>query len=230
MERYAIIMAGGTGSRMNQSLPKQFILVDGKPILMHTISAFHNFSSSVRIILVLPAMELNRWNRLCEQHLFTIPHQCVSGGETRSASVRNGLDAITSHKGLVAIHDGVRPLVSGEIIEESFMVAAKSGSAIATVKLKDSIRKINNHGTMSLNRDEYRLVQTPQTFNVSLIKHAYQKVEKEYSDDATVAEMAGYPIYLIEGDYRNIKITTQEDLKIAEALLQSKRAISAKED
>ena len=219
-EEYVVIVAGGKGTRMQQTVPKQFLELNGLPVLMHTIHAFHNYSSQINIILVLPGSELPRWNELCKKHKFNIPHALVTGGDSRSASVQKGLASIHNPEGLVAIHDGVRPLVATHTIAQSFVVAARHGNAVAAVPLKESIRKISGMYSQSVHRQEYRLIQTPQTFRVAKIKEAYGKVKEEQTDDASIAEKAGQTIHLIEGEYQNIKITTPEDLYVAAALLK----------
>jgi 2-C-methyl-D-erythritol 4-phosphate cytidylyltransferase len=226
-EEYAIIVAGGKGMRMQKSIPKQFIEINGLPVLMHTIRAFHDYSSHIKIILVLPGDELFRWNELCKKHNFNIPHTQVTGGENRSASVQNGLACIKDEEGLVAIHDGVRPLVSKKTIRQSFLVAAQHGNAIAAIPLKDSIRKITDGQTQTVNREDYRMVQTPQTFKVKNIKEAYSKVKEIETDDAGIAEKAGQVIHLIEGEYENIKITTPEDIHVAVALLKTRTSATS---
>jgi 2-C-methyl-D-erythritol 4-phosphate cytidylyltransferase len=221
---YAVIVAGGTGSRMQSQVPKQFIPVGGLPILMHTVRQFYWFSSSVNIILVLPHKDIPVWKALCAEYAFNIPLTIVAGGETRSHSVQNGLHVIPGNDGLVAIHDGVRPFVSQQTISHSFEVAGKEGCAIAVVPLKDSIRRISADGSsQSADRTAFRLVQTPQTFQIGLIKKSFaQALHTQFTDDASVAEAAGFSIHLIEGTYENIKITTPEDLLWAEAYLNKK--------
>ena len=221
-KRYALIVAGGSGSRMESDLPKQFIVLNGRPILMHTIDVFAKISA-IQIIVVLPSQKLNDWKKLCKEYSFTTEHHLIAGGETRFHSVKNGLDAV-DNKCFVAIHDGVRPLIKKEIIEHSFDVAEKKGNAVVAVKLKDSIREMTLTGSSkNVNRNNYYLIQTPQTFQSSIIIDAYQKATHyNFTDDAGVAEeVLGIKINLIEGDYRNIKITTPEDLLIATALLSS---------
>jgi 2-C-methyl-D-erythritol 4-phosphate cytidylyltransferase len=221
-QEYAIIVAGGKGTRIKSVVPKQFIPLSGMPILMHTISAFHEYSESLRIILVLPQDDVDRWNNLCANHQFNIPVQVVHGGESRFQSVKNGL-AIVPENSLVAIHDGVRPLVSSDIIGASFHLAAVHGTAVAAVRLKDSIRMTDQDTTKAADRSRFRLIQTPQTFKSDLIKKAYlTKEEASMTDDASVAEHAGHLISLFEGSYENIKVTTPEDLVVAEALLATK--------
>ena len=220
-KEYAVIVAGGSGSRMNSEIPKQFLTVHGLPVLMHTIKAFYDYNNDLSIIVVLPSSEMNLWERLCRKHHFSIPVTLVTGGKTRFQSVRNGLEKIES-EGVVAIHDGVRPLVNREIIAASFQIAALHGSAIAAVRLKESIRVTDKDETKTVDRSKYRIIQTPQTFQVKIIKQAYNSPEVPgFTDDASVVEKAGYKISLFEGSYRNIKITTPEDLIIAEAFLKT---------
>ena len=219
---YALIVAGGKGTRIKSKLPKQFLELNGLPILMHTINAFVRYSTSVRIILVLPEDDFDIWNVLCEKFNFTTPVILQRGGESRFQSVKNGLDKIDG-EGLVAIHDGVRPLVSEDIIGASFRLAAVHQSAVAAVRLKESIRMTDQDNTKAMDRSRFRLIQTPQTFQVDLIKKAYQQKEDvSMTDDASVAERAGHIISLFEGSYENIKITTPEDLIVAEALMKQK--------
>ncbi len=219
MQKYAIIVAGGKGLRMGSSLPKQFLLLNGLPVLMHTINAFFLADKSTEIYVVLPEDHLSYWKELVDQYLFDIDHQLVTGGESRFQSVKNGLSAIGS-SGVVAIHDGVRPLVSASIINNSFEQANKYGSAIAAVPCKDSLRVKSGDTTKSVDRSAYYLIQTPQTFRVPEIKDAFQVEEQNYfTDDASVFENAGRRIVLIDGDYRNIKLTTKEDIIFANAMI-----------
>jgi 2-C-methyl-D-erythritol 4-phosphate cytidylyltransferase len=187
---------------------------------MHTILAFFRYSEKIKVILVLPEGDLETWRSLCVEYNFTKPLILQKGGDTRFQSVKNGLQKIDGD-GLVAIHDGVRPLVSEDIIASSFRLAAVHSTAIAAVPLKESIRIIDGDKSGAVDRSKFRLIQTPQTFKISLIKKAYE-VEEEISltDDASVAEKGGYSIFLFEGSYENIKITTSEDFIIAEALMK----------
>jgi 2-C-methyl-D-erythritol 4-phosphate cytidylyltransferase len=213
-KKYAIIVAGGSGSRMKSDIPKQFIEVGGLPILMHTLKRFKEADSEIEIILVLPEAQFEYWSALCQKYK-TVPHQLVAGGKTRFQSGLNGLKVI-DNEGLVAIHDGVRPFVSTEIIIESYKVASNKGTAVVSVPSKDSVR-VNGQ---AIDRSTVRLIQTPQTFQIPLIKKAFDTEElSTFTDDASVAEHAGFEINLIEGNYENIKITTQEDLLWAEVIL-----------
>lgn len=221
---YALIVAGGKGTRIKSKIPKQFLELNGLPVLMHTILAFYRYSEKITIILVLPEDDFSTWELLCNKYNFHKPLILQRGGDSRFQSVKYGLDKIESD-GLVAIHDGVRPMVNEDIIGASFRLAAVHQSAVAAVRLKESIRITDQDHTKAVDRSRFRLIQTPQTFQVLLIKEAYkQKEDPSLTDDASVAERAGIPISLFEGSYENIKITTNEDLVIAEALLRSKNS------
>lgn len=221
-KEYALIVAGGKGTRIKTKLPKQFLELKGKPILLHTIEAFYRYSEKIEIVLVLPEDDFEIWDAICKKFSFNKPIILQKGGETRFQSVKNGLRKIEG-SGLVAIHDGVRPLVSEDIIGASFHLAAVHQSAVAAVRLKDSIRMTDQDNTKAVDRSRFRLIQTPQTFDIALIKQAYEmKEDASLTDDASVAERSGHVISLFEGSYENIKITTPEDLIIAEALLTSK--------
>jgi 2-C-methyl-D-erythritol 4-phosphate cytidylyltransferase len=220
---YAIVVAGGKGTRIKSALPKQFIELNRKPVLFHTLEAFHRYSPALQIVLVLPVDDFATWEDLVKKHGFSIPLTLQSGGETRFQSVKRGLEKIEG-PGLVAIHDGVRPLVSEDIIGASFRLAAVHGTAVAAVRLKESIRMTDQDTTRAMDRSKFRLIQTPQTFDIDLIKKAYeQREDPAMTDDASVAERAGHAISLFEGSYENIKITTPEDIVVAEALLQSRK-------
>ncbi len=217
-QKYAIIVAGGKGSRMQSETPKQFLNLNGKPVLMHTLQAFKNYDPKIKIILVLPSQELDHWNHLKKLYNFEMEVKMANGGNSRFQSVKNGLAEI-SGDGLVAIHDGVRPMVAPDLIGASYNIAAIHHSAVAAVRLKESIRMIDRDATHAMDRSRYRLIQTPQTFKVSLIKKAYEIEEVDtLTDDASVFERAGHSISLFEGDYKNIKITTREDMILIEAL------------
>jgi len=210
---------------MHSDTPKQFLLLGDKPILMHTIQAFADFSAALKIILVLPKESGEAWKDLCKKYNFKKDHMVVAGGESRYHSVRSGLNNIDDLSGYVAIHDGVRPLVNSRIIGDSFTFAEIHGSAIASTPLKESLRHMDINRTFSVNRSEYRLIQTPQTFSVKLIKDAYETIEyqPELTDDASVAERNGHIVHLFDGDFTNIKITTPEDLHFAQAILENKK-------
>lgn len=222
MNLYAVIVAGGQGSRMKSNIPKQFLELNGKPILLRTIEAFYQYRNDIRIILVLPESQMNHWKKMIDVYDIKIKHELVKGGKSRFDSVRNGLASI-KEGGIVSIHDGVRPLVTQSIIGNGYGLAAEKSNAITTVDLKDSIRKISNGANVSVDRSEYKIVQTPQTFDVELIQRAYQQPYQEcFTDDASVLESLGEKIHLVSGEYDNIKITTPEDLIIAAEVL-SKR-------
>ncbi len=215
MNRYAVIVAGGSGTRMGGDVPKQFLLLAGQPVLMHTLQRFVDCTC----ILVLPDTQIDYWRGLCKAYHFTQPHTVVCGGATRSESVMNGLSRVPNDA-LVAIHDGVRPLVATTVIEQGFKAAEEYGSAIPVIDCVDSLRRGTIQQNIAVNRADYMLVQTPQTFKASLIKNAYNSTtDAIQTDDATVLEQTGTPIHLIKGNKSNIKITLPIDLKIAEALL-----------
>jgi len=223
MNKTAIIVAGGKGERMNADIPKQFLEINGKPILMHTLEAFMNFDASLQLILVLPAAQIDFWETLCEAHDFNIPHQIVTGGQTRFHSVKNGLDAVKIPS-LVAIHDGVRPLVSKDTIARCFETAATFGAAIPTMDSIESIRFVDANGSKSVDRMAYKMVQTPQVFDAELLKKAYeQEFSVLFTDDASVVEAIGATVHLVDGNRENIKITTEFDLIVAERLLELTR-------
>lgn len=218
--KYALIVAGGTGSRMKTELPKQFLLLNGYPVIFHTIRAFLEYDVGINIILVLPANQIGVWEKLIREYDFKVDLTLAEGGATRYLSVKNGLNVIPD-EGLVAIHDGARPLITPEVIGRTFDTAQESGNAIASVGLKDSLRLYHKGQNEAVGREKYRIVQTPQTFDLRSIKIAYSKSDdhSNFTDDASVLESTGEEINLVEGCYSNIKITTPEDLIIAEALL-----------
>jgi 2-C-methyl-D-erythritol 4-phosphate cytidylyltransferase len=219
MDLYVVIVAGGSGKRMGADIPKQFLELEGRPVLMHTIERFKSFNSSIEIITVLPENQLRFWIDLQKKHSFTVPHTLVKGGSNRFYSVRNGLKFVNT-PGLVAIHDGVRPFVSIATIKRCFDTAEKLGNAIPTISPTESLRILNEEGSLPVNRMHVKQIQTPQVFNAALIKKAYlQEYSPEFSDDATVLEKTGEKINLIEGNRENIKITNPEDLIISSALL-----------
>ncbi len=218
-KKTAIIVAGGKGERMNAAIPKQFLELNGKPILMHTIECFHAFDAEMQIIVVLPSSQFEFWDELCKKHNFQIKHQLVAGGDARFYSVKNALDTI-SEESLIAIHDGVRPLIDSSTIERCFAEAERSGAAIPVIDLIDSIRKIKADKSKAVNRSDYKLVQTPQVFKSEIILKSYeQNFNEAFTDDASVVEAAGFSVNLVEGTRENIKITTALDLKLAEAFL-----------
>lgn len=219
---YVIIVAGGKGMRMGSELPKQFIPVAGKPVLMRTIERFYQYSHDLNIIVVLPQSQQSFWSNLCRQYHFSIHHTIVNGGDTRFASSKNGLSAIPADtKGLVAIHDGVRPFVSADVIGRCFDKARNSGAAIPTIPVIDTLRQVNikNGDTVTVDRSLFRAVQTPQVFDITLACRAFsQSYRDSFTDDASVIENLGVKISMVEGNRENIKLTTPFDLKIAEVL------------
>ena len=219
---YIIIVAGGKGMRMGTDIPKQFIPVGGIPVLMRTIERFHEYDTVLNIILVLPKHQQDYWKALCKEYNFNIPHVIVNGGETRFNSSKNGLAAIPDDaEGVVGIHDGVRPFVSLSVIKECFETAREEYAAIPVLPVTDTIRYIDAHGGgRNVQRSDYRIVQTPQVFDISLLKRAFnQPYQDGFTDDASVVESLGCQVSMVEGNRENIKLTTPFDLKIAETLL-----------
>jgi 2-C-methyl-D-erythritol 4-phosphate cytidylyltransferase len=219
MDLYVVIVAGGSGKRMGMDTPKQFLELAGRPVLMHTIERFRQFNESIEVITVLPENQLRFWIDLQKKHSFDVPHTLVKGGSKRFMSVRHGLEFVNT-PGLVAIHDGVRPLVRLETIKRCFEAAEKYGNAIPVVSPADSLRLDEGAGNKSVNRMNIKQVQTPQVFDAEKIKKAYlQDFDPSFTDDATVLEKTGEKIHLVEGNRENIKITNPEDLFIAQTLL-----------
>ncbi|MGI4021918.1 MAG: 2-C-methyl-D-erythritol 4-phosphate cytidylyltransferase [Janthinobacterium lividum] len=223
MKFYAVIVAGGSGIRMNTGIPKQFLLLNGKPVMMHTIAAFVSSPQQPEIVLVLNEKHFEIWEQLCKEYHFDTPHQLVAGGNTRFASVKNALNIITE-TAVIAVHDAVRPLITTEIIAKSYQQALENGNAIVAVPSKDSVRWQNAQGiSQNLNRSEIFLVQTPQTFQSDILKKAYEQLYlEEFTDDASVVERSGIKINLLPGDQENFKITFPADLKIAAMILNEK--------
>ena len=272
---YAIVVAGGKGLRMGTDLPKQFLPIGGIPVLMRTLEAFKRAIDDIHIVLVLPADQQSFWSELCLRHSFTLPHTIATGGETRFHSVKNGLKSLGpspnpspvmegSFKGegsLVAVHDGVRPFVSEDVISRTFEAARDHGAAVPVVPVVETLRQIlpsqkfasplgdelggrllpslarlaetldpsrtgegSGEGlssSLTVDRSLFRLVQTPQTFQLPLLLKAYEQPYRDtFTDDASVVEALGHPITLVEGNRENIKITTPFDLAVAEALLK----------
>ncbi len=220
--KYAIIVAGGSGSRMQSAIPKQFLLLGDKPILVHTIEKFLQIPH-IQIVLALPADALEYWQKVSSTFFEDLSQiRTVEGGKTRFQSVKNALFSIEQNTGLVAVHDGVRPFVSLTIIEKSFETAALKKSAVVCVNSKDSVRLLEGDDNNSVDRKNVKLIQTPQTFDLELLKKAYQVDDNElFTDDASVVEHFGQKIFLIEGDYKNIKITSPEDMEIGEIFLKN---------
>jgi len=204
---------------MQSDVPKQFMLLNGKPILMHTIESFYYSDFKPEIILVLNVDFITYWEQLCEKYNFLIPHTLIKGGLQRFHSVKNGIKAIKEDS-VIAIHDAVRPLASNELICRSFKEAEQLGNAIVAIKSKDSVRQQKGNSSLSLNRDEIYLIQTPQTFQFELLNTAYkQEYSNEFTDDASVVERTGITLNLIKGESKNLKITFPEDLSLAEFYL-----------
>ena len=219
MKLYVVIVAGGSGKRMGAEIPKQYLELAGKPVLMHTLERFKTFNESIEIITVLPENQLRYWADIQNKYSFSIPHTLVKGGSARFFSVRNGLKFVDA-PGLVAIHDGVRPFVSIDTIKRCFETAEKLGNAVPVIPPSDTLRILSEKGNAPLNRLLVRQVQTPQVFRADIIKQAYlQDYLPELTDDATVLEKTGVKINLVEGNRENIKITTPEDLVISTALI-----------
>lgn len=221
MEKYVIIVAGGKGLRMGGDIPKQFVPINGMPVLMRTIEAFYAYDSQINIILVLPSAHQAYWKELCEEYHFSIPYQLANGGETRFHSVKNGLALIPSTGGVVGVHDGVRPFVAQSVIKECYEQAAQLQAVVPVTEVVETVRYIREDGgSETVPRDRYKLVQTPQVFTVDLLKKAYaQEYIPLFTDDASVVEHCGATVHLVKGNIENIKLTTPFDLKVAEALL-----------
>lgn len=219
MKKFALIVAGGSGNRMGTQTPKQFLEITGKPILMHTIDVFYRYDPDIEIIIVLPEQQTKTWEILCKKFSFHLTHKVCRGGEKRFFSVKNGLEEILED-GIVFIHDGVRPLVSIDTIIRCFEMAKLKGNAIPVIPVTESLRRKENNIMRPVDRSEYFLVQTPQTFSVSEIKGAYmQEYSQHFTDDASVLQATGKAINTVEGNQDNIKITYPNDILTAEALL-----------
>ncbi len=215
-----IIVAGGSGKRMESDVPKQFLLLDSKPILFYSLEAFYSFDPNIHIVLALPESSIGFWQSLCKEYDFRIKHEIVKGGKTRFDSVKNGLTKVK--EGLVAIHDGARPLISKENILTLFKDAEAQGNAIPTIPINESVRIFVDDENEIMDRSALCIIQTPQIFSSEDLKKAYQqKYKEEFTDDASVIETLGIKIHLSKGDPKNIKITQAVDLKIAKALLSS---------
>ncbi len=225
MRRYAIVVAGGKGERMGTAVPKQFLPMGGQPVLMHTIRAFAEADVAVGIIVVLPEECHGHWDELCLRHGFSVPYRLASGGDTRFHSVKNGLALIPDdEEGVVAVHDGVRPFASRELILRCYEATALRGSAVPVVPVVETLRRLTADGLSEVvSRDDYRLVQTPQVFRISLLKEAYrQPYRPEFTDDASVVEALGHEVALVDGERDNIKLTTPSDMSLAEYLCRAK--------
>ncbi len=225
---YIIIVAGGKGLRMGSEIPKQFLPIGKKPVLMRTLERFRDYSAALEIILVLPESQQDYWRQLCEQYHFQVNYQLANGGQTRFHSVQNGLALIPDDaQGVVGVHDGVRPFPAVEVIRNCYETARSTGAAIPVIPVVETVRHLEDtaNGTepaksQTVPRAEYRLVQTPQTFDIQLLKAANrQPYDEGFTDDASVVERYGHDITLVEGNRENIKITTPYDMKIAEVLV-----------
>lgn len=224
MKTIAIIVAGGSGTRFGAQVPKQFLELGGKPILMRTVEAFEKAlaDGEHEIVVTLPADQIGVWQDLCERYGLVVPHRVVPGGETRWHSVKNALDSIDDPAGVdvITVHDGVRPLASVEMIQRTLDTARRCGSAIPVVMLNDSVRQVDGDASHALDRSSLRAVQTPQAFDARLLMDAYgQPFRPTFTDDASVVESMGHAVTLVEGDPANLKITRPMDLALAEYLL-----------
>ena len=218
MKKHIIIVAGGKGLRMGGDIPKQFLPVCGKPVLMRTLEAFRTYDPSIHIVLVLPVSQQTYWKELCRTYRFELPHDIADGGETRFHSVMNGL-ALVEGDGLVGVHDGVRPFVSQEVIARCYEEASRQKAVIPVVGVVETVRHLTDEGSETVPRDLYRLVQTPQVFDAALLRRAYQQEYTAlFTDDASVVEALGEKVHLVDGNRENIKLTTPFDLKLAEIL------------
>lgn len=230
MRNFVVIVAGGKGLRMGGDLPKQFIPMHGKPLLMHTLEAFYNWNNETEIILVLPLDHQPYWQMLCKEIGCKVPHRVVTGGETRFHSVRNGLEVIESEllssgeQAIIAVHDGVRPFVSSDTIDSCFKSAENNGASVPVLPMIDSLREIKSEEESSpVDRSKYCSVQTPQVFRSDILFESYkQEYNSLFTDDASVVETKGFKVSLVKGNRENIKITTPFDLLIAKAIFEEK--------
>lgn len=220
---YIIIVAGGKGLRMGGDLPKQFMPLHGKPVLMHTIERFRAYSDELKIILVLPHEQQDYWRQICQKHNFNVEHTVVDGGQTRFHSSQNGVAAVPDDAtGVIGIHDGVRPFVSEETIVRCFEAARQFGAALPVLPVTDTLRRVTDDGGYNVQRNDYRTVQTPQTFDAQLLKQAFkQPYSDNFTDDASVVEALGHKVTMVDGNRENIKLTTPFDLVVAEALIKN---------
>ena len=220
---YVIIVAGGKGLRMGSDIPKQFLPIGGKPVLMRTIERFREYSGDLRIILVLPEAQQDYWQKLCKKYNFQIEYQLANGGQTRFHSVQNGLALVPNDaEGVVGVHDGVRPFPAVEVIRDCYETARTAKAVIPVIPVVETVRHLEGEGSVTVPRGDYRLVQTPQTFDIQLLKAANRQPYNDgFTDDASVVESYGHAITLVEGNRENIKITTPYDIVVAEAILTS---------
>ncbi len=221
MIKVAIIVAGGSGIRMGTLIPKQFLLLKGRPVLMHTIKKFNDSGIFDQIIVVLPKSQITTWEKLLTEYSFAIPHQVVPGGTSRFESVKNGLNVVKERDGQVAIHDGVRPLVSIDLIQKCMNELSTATNCTPSIVISDSVRKVSEDENEIVDRNLLRSIQTPQCFRLDLIQNAYRLGDSDSTDDASVFEKSGQKVHLIEGEKINIKITVVSDLLIAETLMTS---------
>ena len=220
---YMIIVAGGHGTRMGSDIPKQFLKIDGKPILMRTLERFNEYDPEMHLIVVLPKEQQEYWHKLCEEYHFTIPHEIADGGETRFQSSKNGLALIPDDaEGLVGFHDGVRPFVSHDTIRRCIEMAEEEYTAIPVVPVTSTLRHIDPRGGgFNVDRSLYREVQTPQVFDITLARQAFNQPDRsQFTDDSSVIESLGCKVSIVEGNRENIKITTPFDLTVAEAIIR----------
>ena len=218
---YVIIVAGGKGLRMGSDIPKQFLPIGGKPVLMRTLERFREYSADLQIILVLPEAQQTYWQELCAKYDFKVKYQLANGGQTRFHSVQNGLALVPDDaEGVVGVHDGVRPFPSIEVIKNCYETARTAKAVIPVIPVVETVRHLEGDSSVTVPRGDYRLVQTPQTFDIQLLKAANRQPYNDgFTDDASVVESYGHAITLVEGNRENIKITTPYDLKIAEVLI-----------
>ena len=218
---YIIIVAGGKGLRMGSDIPKQFLPIGGKPVLMRTLERFREYSEDIQIILVLPEAQQDYWHQLCQEYHFDVEYTLANGGQTRFHSVQNGLAKVPDDAiGVVGVHDGVRPFPSIEVIRNCYTTAREKKAVIPVIPVVETVRHLEGEQSKTVPREAYRLVQTPQTFDIQLLKAANRQPYNDgFTDDASVVEAFGYDITLVEGNRENIKITTPYDLKIAEVLI-----------
>lgn len=218
MKKHVIIVAGGKGLRMGGDIPKQFVPIGGKPVLMRTLEAFHAYDSSMHLIVVLPVSQQTYWKELCDSYCFTLPHEVADGGETRFHSVANGLAKVVGD-GWVGVHDGVRPFVSQAVISRCYDEVRDKKAVIPVIGVVETVRRLTENGSETVPRDCYKLVQTPQVFEIGLLRKAYrQPYTDAFTDDASVVEALGEQVHWVEGNRENIKLTTPFDLRMAEYL------------
>ena len=231
---YVIIVAGGKGLRMGTDIPKQFLPIGGKPVLMRTLERFREYAADLQIILVLPKAQQDYWQELCQKYDFKVEYQMTDGGETRFHSVQNGLALVPDDaEGVVGVHDGVRPFPSVEVIRNCYETARTAMAVIPVIPIVETVRHLvsesNTQRSITVPRGDYRLVQTPQTFDIQLLKAANRQPYNDgFTDDASVVEAYGFDITLVEGNRENIKITTPFDMTIAEALLNNNNSVSVR--